>query len=215
MIHPDTEIRFIDPVKGHGVFATRPIPRGTVTWALDPLDRILRPSDVETLPRPVLEDFHRYSFRDREGSYILCWDHGRFVNHSFRANCLTTAYEFEIAVRDIGVGEELTDDYGYLNLTEPFEPLPEKGSRRRQVRPDDLLHHWRGWDRKLREAFRHALAVEQPLWPLLSAEVQQKARAIAEGRSRMDSIRKNYYPDPAFTAARSSHTGHPDRQPTT
>ena len=32
MIHPDTELRFIDATLGFGVFATRFIRRGTVTW---------------------------------------------------------------------------------------------------------------------------------------------------------------------------------------
>lgn len=32
MIHPDTELRFINPEIGYGVFATQFIPRGTITW---------------------------------------------------------------------------------------------------------------------------------------------------------------------------------------
>ena len=43
MIHPDTEVRRVDDVVGVGVFATALIPRGTLTWALDPLDQLLTP----------------------------------------------------------------------------------------------------------------------------------------------------------------------------
>ena len=32
MIHPDTELRTVGP-HGLGVVATRPVPRGTITWA--------------------------------------------------------------------------------------------------------------------------------------------------------------------------------------
>ena len=32
MIHPDTELRFISPEIGFGVFATKLIPQGTITW---------------------------------------------------------------------------------------------------------------------------------------------------------------------------------------
>ena len=31
MIHPDSELRFINPIIGYGLFATSVIPRGTLT----------------------------------------------------------------------------------------------------------------------------------------------------------------------------------------
>jgi hypothetical protein len=34
VIHPATERRFLDSEPGYGVFATRPIPRGTIVWVL-------------------------------------------------------------------------------------------------------------------------------------------------------------------------------------
>ena len=39
MIHPDTELQFINDEIGHGVVATKLIPAGTITWVLDKLDR--------------------------------------------------------------------------------------------------------------------------------------------------------------------------------
>ena len=41
MIHPHTELRFINEQMGFGVFATQFIPKGTIIWALDELDQIL------------------------------------------------------------------------------------------------------------------------------------------------------------------------------
>lgn len=38
MLHPHTEIRYISEAMGLGVFATRPIPKGTLLWVLCPLD---------------------------------------------------------------------------------------------------------------------------------------------------------------------------------
>ena len=35
MLHPDTEVHFIDPKIGSGIFASRPIPRGTIIWVQD------------------------------------------------------------------------------------------------------------------------------------------------------------------------------------
>jgi hypothetical protein len=123
---------------------------------------------------------------------VLCWDNGRYVNHSFNSNCMSTAYDFEIAVRDILPGEQLTDDYGYLNITEPFRAMDE-GTRRKVVYPDDLKRYGRVWDRKLAKAFRYVTGVEQKLRPLLTDEMWAKVEAIASGEQEMDSIITLYY----------------------
>ncbi len=193
MLHPATELRFISNDVGYGVVATQFIPKGTITWVLDDLDRTFTPAQVDAMPQIYRKILDKYSFRDNRGNCILCWDHARFVNHSFRSNCVSTAYDFELAVRDIEPGEELTDDYGYLNIDEPFEALPERGSRRKVVMPDDLLHYYKQWDRQLGSAFRRLEAVPQPLMELLSPEVTRKVRAIAAGREKMDSILTCYW----------------------
>ena len=54
--------------------------------------------------KPYQDILDFYAYRNASGNYILCWDHARFVNHSFNSNCLTTAYDFEIAIRDIQPG---------------------------------------------------------------------------------------------------------------
>jgi len=133
MIHPHTQLQFINPQIGYGVVATSFIPKGTITWIFDPLDQVFTPGEIKKLA-PVFQDkLNTYTYRDHEGNFILCWDHSRFVNHSFHSNCISTAYNFELAVRDIQPGEELTDDYGYLNVTEPFICLPEPGTSRTMV----------------------------------------------------------------------------------
>lgn len=193
MIHPDTEIRLINEKVGYGVVATRFIPKGTITWALDKLDRIFTPEQIEKMDNLYQMVLDKYTYRNPEGNYILCWDNARFVNHSSNSNCITTAYEFEIAVRDIQPGEELTDDYGYLNIEEPFEVLPEKDSDRNIVYPDDLLRYYHVWDAKLLAAFQDFLKVHQPLLSVLSTQTQEKARRIATNQERMDSIIHCYY----------------------
>ena len=50
MVHPHTEIRFVNDIIGWGVFASRFIPKGTIIWALDPLDQRFTPEQVATLP---------------------------------------------------------------------------------------------------------------------------------------------------------------------
>lgn len=193
MIHPDTELRFINDKIGYGVVALKRIPKGTITWALDKLDRTFTPQEVSAMDDLYQQVLDKYTYRNAQGNHILCWDNARFVNHSSRSNCITTAYEFEIAVRDIDAGEELTDDYGYLNLEAPFEVIPEPGSNRTVVYPDDLLRYYPEWDNALLQSFPHLLQVEQPLLPLLEKGLQEKVKDIASGRRKMDSILHCYY----------------------
>lgn len=192
MIHPNTELRFISREMGYGVVATEFIPMGTITWVLDKLDREFSPHEIQ-LMEPLYQDIlSTYTYRNNKGNFVLCWDNGRYVNHSFHANCLTTAYDFEIAIRDIQPGEQLTDDYGYLNITEPFRGIPEK-SRRKVVYPDDLLKYYNTWDKKLEKAFRHLPQVHQALRPVVKDDTWEKALAVGRGEEQMDSILNCYF----------------------
>ncbi|HRO43866.1 MAG TPA: SET domain-containing protein [Flavipsychrobacter sp.] len=193
MIHPHTELRFINEEKGIGVVATQFIPKGTIVWAFDQLDQLFSIDEVHEM-QPFFRNFiDKYSYRDQVGNYILCWDHSRFVNHSYHSNCVSTAYNFELAVRDIYPGEELTDDYGYLNLTEPFYAPAEAGSDRAAVFPDDLLHYYKLWDAQLRSAFTRFNLVPQPLSELIERKYQDKVRMVAAGTEEMNSILNCYY----------------------
>ena len=82
MIHPHTELRFINREIGFGVFATQFIPRGTLTWVCDELDQFVDPARVAALPPNYRKLLDTYTFRDRLGRHVLCWDLARFVNHS-------------------------------------------------------------------------------------------------------------------------------------
>lgn len=193
MIHPDTELRFISKKIGYGVVATKLIPKGTITWAMDKLDRVFDERDIQNLGEDYQKILDTYCYRDSQGKFILCWDIARFVNHSFNSSCITTAYDFELAVRDIQPGEQLTDDYGYLNISEPFDCEKEEGSLRTRVMPDDLLHFHGEWDAKLNEAFKKYNQVEQPLKKFLSPEIITKTNLIGEGKLEMDSILNCYF----------------------
>lgn len=187
MLHPHTELRWISAEIGCGIIATRDIPKGTVTWVLDPIDRIFTPQHVESLPSVCRDTILKYSYRNRAGDYVFCWDNTRFMNHSFKPNCITTAYGFELAVRDIREGEELTNDYGSLNIIAPFQACDE-GTERKVVYPDDLARHYADWDRQLESAFRRVQTVDQPLRDLLSDEQWETACHVAEARKPMKSI---------------------------
>lgn len=190
MIHPNTEVRLIDEEIGHGLFATSEIPRGTITWVLDPLDRIISPREMQEYDEKYREILMTYSFRNRKGDFVFCWDNGRFINHSFNANCCATPYKFEIAIRDIEAGEEITNDYGTLNIIESFTPRDE-GDDRKMVHPDDLLHYAAVWDEKLQKSFAYLMQVQQPLQKYLKKKLLGKIEEICLGRENLPSLRNN------------------------
>jgi hypothetical protein len=192
MIHPDTELKFISNEVGYGVVATKYIPAGTITWVLDELDREFSPLELERMAPLCQNILDTYTFRNNKGNFVLCWDNGRYVNHSFNSNCLTTAYDFEIAIRDIRPGEQLTDDYGYLNIPVPFRGIDE-GTRRKVVYPDDLLKYYKVWDNKIKKVFGKIVQLDQPLAPVLAEELWERIESICRGERELDSILSNYY----------------------
>lgn len=192
MIHPKTELKYINSEVGYGVVATAFIPAGTITWVLDKLDREFSPEQFHSM-EPIYQNIlDTYTYRNNKGNFVLCWDHGRYVNHSFNSNCLTTAYDFEIAIRDIHPGEQLTDDYGYLNIPYPFRAADE-GTKRKIVYPDDLVKYYKVWDKKIQNVFGNITLLEQPLGSLIHKDLWDKIHSIIEGRDPLDSILSNYY----------------------
>ena len=99
------------------------------------------------------------------------------LQHGFR--------DFEIAVRDLAPGDELTDDYGSLNLACSFDCRCGEQSCRRQIGADDLERFGREWDRQVEDAFRHIRLVPQPLWPLVKEA--REVEDVLAGRVSMAS----------------------------
>ena len=191
MIHPNTELRFVNETIGYGVFATHLIPRGTITWVRDDLDQAFSQGEMEEMGEAYQKILEKYSFVDGRGQKILCWDLARYVNHSCNANCLSAGYDFEMAVRDIKAGEELTDDYGTLNLETSFDCACEFAGCRRKIHPDDLLRYSDDWDHLVRAAFARLRDVPQPLW-LFLREQEEILRALQQPQ-HVRSSRHNYY----------------------
>jgi hypothetical protein len=192
MIHPDSELRFISPAMGYGLFATSLIRKGTLTWVRDDLDQIVDPALERELPPMLGALLQKYSYYERRGR-VLCWDHGRFVNHSCDANCRSTGFDFEIAVRDIRPGDEITDDYGSLNVDIEFECRCRSPHCRNTIRAADIIRCADVWDREAADAFVHAGSVRQPLWPLLR-EREDVERAL-RGEIPLPSCRAHALPE--------------------
>ncbi len=192
MIHPDTELKFIDEVIGYGVVAKKFIPKGTITWVQDELDQIFTPELAERISPLMQEYLEIYCFTNGAGNRVLCWDNAKFVNHSFNPTCMSTAYDFEIAIRDIYPGEQLTDDYGYLNVSEPFEVVDE-GTERKVVYPDDLLRHHEEWDNEVRKNLPQMSRLSQPLQKFIPKDKWQEFSDVLSGKSELRSLLTCYY----------------------
>ncbi|MEZ4287212.1 MAG: SET domain-containing protein [Polyangiales bacterium] len=173
MIHPDTELARVDEHVGLGVFATKRIPRGTITYVCDALEVLIASND-KRLRDPLLNgQIEKYSYTDAAGTRVLSWDHAKYVNHCCACNTMSTGYGFEIAIRDIEAGEEITDEYGMFNLDIPMACQCQKSGCRGQVKKDDLLHNFQPWDEIVRAAIAEIPNVAQPLRALLEEHTEQ------------------------------------------
>ena len=93
---------------------------------------------------------------------------------------------------DINIGEELTNDYGYLNIAEPFKGIDE-GTKRKYVYPDDLKKYYKTWDKQLHEAFKYVIEVQQKLKPVIPDALWKIITRIVRGELEMESILSLYY----------------------
>lgn len=165
MIHPNSELRFISPEVGYGVFATQDIPRGTFLWVLDFFDRILTPAEVGALPSQLRTIVDKYSYQGADGNFVFCWDFGRYMNHSCEPTSRGVGDAFEVAIRDVKAGEELTCEYGTLNLLAPMTCYCGAPSCRGTIRRDDAARYFERWDEQTQSAFALSHTVPQPLLP--------------------------------------------------
>jgi hypothetical protein len=163
MIHPDTEMRFISTEIGFGVVATRFIPRGTLIWTLCQFDRIYSQTEAASLPAAYHDVLGRYAYLDVDANYVLCWDAGRYINHSCDPAMLGVDRGFEIAVRDLQPGDPVTCEYGSLNLTGKLVCRCQSPLCRGTIGGSDVLRLGTEWDARVEKALEFASKVPQPL----------------------------------------------------
>jgi hypothetical protein len=170
MIHPETKLKWVSTEIGYGVFATQPIPKGTAVYVRDALEIVVPKHSGLAHNAAYAEILRKYSYIDAKGDYILSWDHGRYVNHCCHPNTITTGYGFEIAIRDIAPGEEITDDYGLLNLDEDIPLACDKANCRLVARARDFDTYAAHWDTVVRQALTSFNLVDQPLLPFFESK---------------------------------------------
>ena len=189
MIHPHTELRHVNPEIGVGVFATAPIPKGTLVYVKDALDIEISADQLAHLEPVSRKLAEKYAYIDERGVYIVSWDHAKYVNHRCACNTISTGYGFEIALRDIPSGEEITDDYGLFNISAPFAVSCGCSHCRHVVQASDIDRYADAWDAQVRDALPFVRAVSQPLWELIDPATLAALDGYLTGQQPYRSVR--------------------------
>ncbi|MCB0563119.1 MAG: SET domain-containing protein [Phaeodactylibacter sp.] len=195
MIHPHTRIQFINDEMGYGVFATHFLPKGTITYVKDSLEMEITPEAFGHYSAEMQEVIEKYSYIDEKGVRIVSWDFAKYVNHCCNCNTMSTGYGFEIAIRDIQPGEQVTDEYGIFNIKEEMELQCHQKNCRRRLSPDDFDHYYQQWDEQLKGALAVLLSVDQPLIPILDIQAREEFMAYLQGKTPYRSVYNlKYFP---------------------
>ena len=188
MIHPDSELRFVSQEVGYGVFATRFIPKGTISYIKDPLEIDIPEEKIPSYDPDIQQIIEKYAYVDERGHFIISWDHGKYINHCCNCNTMSTGYGFEIAIRDIHPGEEITDEYGLFNMDQSMSLVCNRGTCRGMVQPDDLERYGELWDARVQEALAAFNTVEQPLLHWLDPAIGERLHSYLNGQGAYVSV---------------------------
>ena len=172
MIHPDTEVRYISDAIGYGVFASKDIPEGAIVYVKDSLEMVVTPTDYLMHSDPVKEQIDKYSYIDDQGNKIVSWDFAKYVNHCCNCNTISTGYGFEMAIRAIKKGEQITDEYGIFNLDREMTLECGEPGCRKTIRPDDFDVYYKEWDTKIRTSISKLFEVDQPLMGFIDPDTR-------------------------------------------
>lgn len=117
-------------IHGLGLIAREKIVRYTPVWTLDKRFDVMMLIDYyHGLPKHIMEQIDKYTYLCKyTGTYILCSDDAKYMNHSRDPNVYTVETNM-FAGRDIEIGEELTCDYREFDVLSEYY-LPYGGEER-------------------------------------------------------------------------------------
>ena len=188
MIHPKTELKYINDQVGYGVFATDLIPEGTIVYVKDSLEVVITPTEFLLHTEEMKEVIEKYSYIDEHGNRIISWDFAKYVNHCCNCNTMSTGYGFEIAIRDIKKGEQITDEYGIFNLEYEMKLVCGEHYCRMKVAPEDFDNYYPVWDEKIKTSISKLPQVEQPLMPFIDGDTQKDLNSFFKNPKKYKSV---------------------------
>lgn len=205
MIHPNTELRFISDAIGYGVFATKLIPEGSITYVKDSLEIEISPEAYEEHGKQMQDVIEKYSYIDERGYRIVSWDISKYVNHCCDHNSISTGYGFEIAIRDIQPGEQLTDEYGIFNIKNKMEVFCGKENCRGCVSSDDFDKYYKSWDEKILKSLKKLHEIPQPLLELVQPDLKKELDSFFKNPKNYKSVYSLKYDPPVKETVYSSN----------
>ncbi len=143
----------------------------------DSLEITVSPADYLLHSPEVREQIDKYSYRDERGQRIISWDFAKYVNHCCNCNTISTGYGFEVALREIEAGEQITDEYGIFNIEREMSLVCDQPGCRQCLRPSDFDAYYEQWDRRIREVLPLLKRVSQPLLPFIDPQAKRDLRA--------------------------------------
>lgn len=188
MIHPKTRLQFISDTIGYGVFAAEDIPEGSLVYVKDSLEIVISPGDYLTHGEEMREVVDKYSYIDERGNRIVSWDFAKYVNHSCDCNTISTGYGFEMAIRPIMAGEQITDEYGIFNLDAEMKCYCGADNCRQRISPGDFDRYYPEWDAKILASIDKLFKVEQPLLPFLTPETRRELKTLSQNPGAYKSV---------------------------
>ncbi len=174
MIHPNTKLKYINDTLGYGVFATDDIPEGTIVYVKDSLELVISSEEYQMHSSEVQGVIDKYSYIDQNGDRIVSWDFAKYVNHCCNCNTISTGYGFEIAIRDIKKGEQITDEYGIFNLDQEMKLVCREPHCRKVIGPGDFEKYYKEWDKKILRSINNIRKVDQPLMAFIDDETKSE-----------------------------------------
>ena len=130
----------------------------------------------------------KYSYIDEKGNRIISWDFAKYVNHCCNCNTISTGYGFEMAIRDIEKGEQITDEYGIFNLEEEMVLVCGEPGCRTKIKPNDFDVYYHEWDKKIKKSIPKLFLVDQPLMPFIEKETRRELDDFFNNPDRYKSV---------------------------
>lgn len=120
-------------IHGIGVFADEFIPKGTTIWKFTSgFDQKFTREQILSFPELLQVYIYKYSWKGTKSKlYCFSSDNGKYFNHSDNPNTLSEYIDNETevittAIRDIQIGEELTDNYSSFEADEDSDNVLEE-----------------------------------------------------------------------------------------
>ncbi len=196
MILSHLRIQWISDTKGYGLFAAKKIPKGTMTFIQDPLDIVITPDQFKKQDSTIKNLVDRFSYEGPDGSRIISWDFGKYMNHCCFSNTLTTGYGFEIAIRDIEEGEEVTDDYRIFTTEHQLFMNCEKSNCEGSLNIQNNEGLVSRWDNDVENALKEFLNVRQELLHFMPPKSLKSIENYIKGKEKYLSVRHQLPPSP-------------------